>query len=257
VQQGTQIPALALVLFAAALPASAGCERLRATETELWTSGGKRPARIVVMIDARGGSLRTFDLPADSPVSAILEIGWRGSGRVWAVGHVNPSTSMYLEWDAASGRLLAEQAGSRFTVSPDGRSVAWVENVPHGAPPPHDRATLIIDGKPVWPDDPRYHRVRGKLAWSPDSRRLAFLDDVEEAMELVTLGQEGVVISHVPVETEDEPQLLGWLGDAILIAGSDEEAVRVTAAGAVEKTNLLVRDIRRRMELEPCRPSPR
>ncbi len=290
-RQVTRIPALALVLFTAALPASAGCERLRATDTELWSTGRKSPARIVrdprgvfapawspegdriaygrnadvgldvrpevVMIGARGGSLRTFALPKDSPVNAILNVGWRGSGRVWAEGHVNPSTSMYLEWDVASGRLLDQQAGSRFTVSPDGRSIAWLKNVPHGAPPPHDSATLVIDGKPVWPDDPRYHRIRGKLAWSPDSRRLAFFDDVEEATELVTLKREDVVLSHVRVETEVEPQLLGWLGDTILITGSGEEALRVTATGAIEKTNLPVRDAQRRIDVEPCRPSMR
>jgi hypothetical protein len=161
---------------------------------------------------------------------------------------------MYLEWDIESGKLVAEEPGARFTVSRDGRSVAWLENVPHGAPPPHDAATLIIDGKPVWPGDERYHRISGKLAWSPDSRRLAFIDDVEEARELVTIEQGGKLLSHVRLQTEDEPQLLGWLGDAVLIAGSGEEALRVTSTGAVEKTGLPVRDIQLRIEAERCRP---
>ena len=179
-------------------------------------------------------------------------MGWRDLERVWAVGHVNPATSMYFEWNAASGELLAEAAGSRFTVSPDRRSVAHLENVPLGAPAPFDRASLIIDGNTVWPVDSRYHRVAGALMWSADSRSLAFVDRVEESTEVVVLDRDGKVRSNVPVR--DDVQMLGWTPDALMIADSDEQAWSVTNSGAV-KSNLAAGKVQVRSTLDPCRPS--
>jgi hypothetical protein len=286
-----RIPLLALLLLAAALPASAACERLQVTDGELWSANGEARRVVVrdprgvgapawspggeeiaygreadfaldalpevVVVDRRGRKLTTLALPEESPVNAILKVGWRDQERVWAVGHVNPSTSVYLEWDVESGKLLAKEPGSHFTVSPDGRSVAYLENVPHGAPAPFNASTLIIDGKPVWPRDDRYHRVGSTLAWSPDSRRVAFIDDVGEGTEVVMLDEGGKVLSNARLELEDEPRLLGWLGDVVMIVRGDDEAIRVTTTGVVEETDLAPREIQLRIEGERCRPLKR
>lgn len=275
-----RIAMLVLVLMAAALPASAGCERLQVTDGELWTEGEARsrivrdPRGIVapswspggeeiaygreadfeldaaaelVLVDRVGRLLRTLALPEESPVNAILEVGWRGTGRVWAVGHVNPSTSMYLEWDVESGRLLERQAGALFAVSPDGRSVASLENVPHGAPPPHDSARLVVDGEHVWPADDGYHRIRSNLAWAPDNRRIAFLDEFRESTELVVV-EGGKELSRVRLDLGEEPQSVDWMGDEVVVGGSEERAWRVSPTGTIEESDAAPPKVR-------CRPS--
>ncbi len=266
--------AIAAVLFGAAFlaPSARACERLWVADRELWIDDGVQARLVVsdgrgifhprwsatgehiayahdfrfdngvrsevVIVDDQGRTLRTFSIPAESEVNAILLIGWRSEQRVFAIGHINPSTSKYLEWDVTSGRLVDEKSGSWFAVSPDGRFVAQRAHVPHGTPAPYDSAMLMINGKVVYPPsgDSVYHRFAGGLAWSADSRQLALLDRAGSTTELVVITSGGEEIKRAPLPETIAPSELWWKTDAIFIRG-DGETWRVDpSTGKSEKT---------------------
>lgn len=207
-----------LVATALSLTPALACERLWVADRELWIADGDQ-ARLVVrdergvdlpawsprgervayahtdgetlelrIVSRTGEAVRTVSVPQDTPVNAILEVGWRSEQRVFAVGHVNPSTSMYLEWDLGSGRLVESIPGSHFAISPDGRSLAYRANVPHGTPKPYDSDTLMIGDRAAWPvaGDQSYHRFSGGPAWSNDGR-VAVIDRGDDENALVTI----------------------------------------------------------------------
>jgi hypothetical protein len=274
----------ALILLAVSFPASAACERLQVVNGELWTTTEGARTRLVrdargviapawsprgdsiaygrngdfdldaapevVLIDGRGGAVRTLALPAESPVNAIMEVGWRDAEHVWAIGHVNPSTSMLLEWDAGSGRLLNEEAGAKFVLSPNGRYFAHQTNVPHGAPPPFDTASLVINGNTVWPSGESERRLSGLPVWSADSVRLAFLATGGDTTDLVIVDPSGRQLSDVSIEIDDL-EVRGWDGDAVILANEDE-ALRVTLSGTVEKIEVPVGNEQASARAERC-----
>ncbi len=237
---------------------------------EVRLDSGTRP-ELVVINDA-GQVLRTLTLPADSPVNAILQTGWRDSRHVFAEGHVNPSTSQYLEWDIDSGRVVDEKVGSWFAVSPNGRLLAQRANVPHGAPPPYDGSTLLINDKVVYPPegDSSYHRFMGPLVWSPDSSRVALAEHTDAATEIVVVNATGGVATRASIATT-APVDLSWTAPGTLMIRSGKEAWRLDAAGgkaervpraSISSTSVApptalrerVRGVKLRPEDSRCRP---
>lgn len=202
------------------------------------------PQSEVVVVTREGRPVATLSIPAESAVNEVLTVGWRDAQRVSVEGHVNPSTSKYLEWDVRSGRLVDEKAGSWFAVSADGRFVAQRANVPHGAPPPYDSAMLLINEKRVYPatGDESYHRFVGPLAWSPDSSRVALLDRSEKSpMQVTVVKTTGEIALRVPVPDAMTPKELTWSGPNTLDLRNNGEVWRVEmSTGEIEQ----VRNVR-------------
>ena len=94
--------------------------------------------------------------------------------------------------NSAFDALFATQTIREVAISPDGQRVAWVESLhgPHGAPSPHSaiyvKALSAAGANPL-----RITAGKGNetleehdIAWSPDSRELAFLSNAESSDQL-------------------------------------------------------------------------
>ena len=92
--------------------------------------GLARPPAIVI-VDKAGLRVQSLQLPADSGERGPATELARRPARLHR-GHVNPSTTMYLEWDTTTGQLVSKKAGLWFAVSPDGRFVAQRAHCPTG-----------------------------------------------------------------------------------------------------------------------------
>jgi hypothetical protein len=91
--------------------------------------------------------------------------------------------------DAATGRLVAERAGSDFAWDPARAHLAYV----------NQEGALAVDAKTIYPRLPLPGaRVRGPLAWGPDGHGLAFVE----------LGRMPRLV--VVLELEDESGDLTW-----------------------------------------------
>ena len=258
------VAAIVLTFFAIA-PAIA-CERLWVADHELWSAEGDQ-ARLIVsdargvdhpawspsrdrvayshdfrfdatgaateiaIIDRGGKPVRSLSIDPDLYVNAIMSIGWRGDRRVYAVAHVNPSTSMYLEWDLGDGHLIEPIPGSAFAVSHDGRSLAYRAHVPHGAPAPYDASTLIVDGRSAWPleGDRGYHRFIAGPVWS-ENGRIAIIDKTEAATELVIVDRRGNAVERKSLDPSISGHVLSWDGADALELRNGEESWRIDAA---------------------------
>jgi hypothetical protein len=217
-----------------------------------WSPEGKRiayahpfrfeaagPRSEILVVTDEGRAVARLPIPPESEVNAVLAVGWRGARNVFAEGHVNPSTTKYLEWDVRTGRLVDEKVGSWFAVSPDGRFVAQRAHVPHGAPAPYDSAILLINENRIYPavGDESYHRFAGRFAWSPDSSRLAIIDQAEAGpMQVVILNAHGEVVLRAPLTEARAPRELSWSTLNALDLRDGETVWRLdTSTGAIER----------------------
>ena len=96
-------------------------------------------------------------------------------------------------FDAALDALFATHGFAQAAISPDGSNVAWVEKLrgSGGGPSTHSRISITSlsaarQTVPVsaGPDAAQAAHAEGSLAWSPDSRRVAFLSDAEKPGQL-------------------------------------------------------------------------
>lgn len=126
----------------------------------------------IAIVRADGTPVRALQVDAESGANAVMELGWLDERRVWIEGHVNPSASIFYVWDVERGKLIEERWGTWFAPSPDGKHLAWLEHVPHGAP---YKPRLYIDDKAIYPRKGESGRI-SHVTWSPDGRRLGFLE---------------------------------------------------------------------------------
>lgn len=159
----------------------------------------------VPVIDLSGRSVSTL-LPGSASTlngacPSILNIEWAGESAVAVTCHINPSLNAYVEMNVSSGRIRRELLGYSFTRSPDGLHVAHAGWRPHFSPPwsksdylqsdhlvlyplpagsrPIERKHLELSPVPpslqgrTWVG---IHDFASEFCWSPDSRRIAFID---------------------------------------------------------------------------------
>ncbi len=103
--------------------------------------------------------------------------GWIDSARFYCEGTINPSTGVYLWFDARSGQEPGEAIGAEFTWSPDHTKLAQFGNVPHFSEVEEESDSLVV-GAYEWPPSsiPEQHWFRSDLSWSPDSKYVAVVD---------------------------------------------------------------------------------
>lgn len=200
---------------------------------------GAGPAAEIVVVRDDGAIVTRIAISREKFVNAVETLGWRNQQRVFLEGHVNPSTTLYLEWEVATGKLLEEKPGSWFAVSPDGEHIAQRANVPHGAPVPYDSAMLLVDDKRVYPavGDEAYRRFTGPLAWSPDSSRIALLEaNVPGQLQLVVVELPSESAMHFSVPGSTRVAELSWDGPDTVELRDHEKGWRLdTATGAIEQ----------------------
>jgi hypothetical protein len=189
------------------------------------------PRTELVIVSNEGATVRVLPIPEDTTVNGVLQVGWRDERRAFVEGHVNPATTLYLEWSVAKGKLVDEKPGSWFAVSPDGRSLAQRAHVPLGAPVEFTSASLVIDGEVVYPwtasTDQPFHQFLGAFAWSHNSHRIALLDQVGDAIDVVTVSTEGKAkATHAPITLQGTDPQLAWSGDFVIVR-TDQDALRI------------------------------
>jgi hypothetical protein len=103
--------------------------------------------------------------------------GWIDASRLFCEGSSNPSTGVYRYFNARLGQEIGERVGSEFTWSPDISTIANFGNVPHFMDWDRKSDTLEIE-KYRYPDKENgiRHLFRSQIAWSPDSRWAAIVD---------------------------------------------------------------------------------
>jgi hypothetical protein len=104
--------------------------------------------------------------------------GWVDNTRLFCRGTINPSTEIYLVFDAKTGAELHEFAGSHFVWSPNRRYVAGFGNVPHFTDLKDKSDSIELQGKPLYPKpgDIEQHWFRSLPVWAADSQAFAVVD---------------------------------------------------------------------------------
>lgn len=174
---------------------------VRGVDTPRFSPGGERVAYMrnfsfgqgdvvstIVVASIEGEVLREIPVPLTAGINAVLDLGWLSNDRLWTEGHVTPSSGLYHEWPIGSARPERERWGALFSPSPDGRSVAYLAHVPHGAPESFRSAIVMIDDRQVYPakGDDRPHRVIGAIRWI-GTDRLAFAESTNGEATLVVI----------------------------------------------------------------------
>ncbi|HEX6088363.1 MAG TPA: hypothetical protein VF266_27780 [Thermoanaerobaculia bacterium] len=269
--QLTRFLTLLLITAALAVPALADCPRVATDGQSIWLEEGANqrvvttdplgvelpswfgsriaysrvrvddagiPVTEVVVIRENGDLVRVLAVPEDAPVTGAIQLGWRDSKRVFLEGHVNPSVTLYLEWDADSGELTHERAGLHFALSPNGRSLAQWRHVPLGAPEEVSSAALEVDGEVVHPaaDDTRYHSFLSVPVWARNSHRIAVIDSVDGAAALIVVSLDGknVKTARVPLTLTAGDPKVSWSGDHVIVR-TEGEALRIhPQTGSIE-----------------------
>lgn len=179
-----------------------------------WSPDGTRLA----FSRSGGGS---YVVRADGSGSATLVdplgqlVGWTPDSRLVVISTPPSSYSSVIVYDAGGGRKVLASDGYPFVQpapSPDGRLVAYM-----GSPV----MVAAVDGsgsRPLTPMCCGSESVGSPLAWSPDSRQLAFIDQGD----IKVVGADGAA-ERVLAPKANAP---AWSPDGRLLALIDERVVR-------------------------------
>jgi Tol biopolymer transport system component len=165
----------------------------------------------VIVLDTRDLSLTAIaNLTWEDSLTAVLRLGWHGDDAVWIEGHVNPSTSIYYEWDVTTKKRVREIRGSRFAWSSDGRHLAHLEHRMHFTTDASRPPAIVVDGRTIWSATDSEERIGSPLTWSPDSKRLAFLTDRGEKSALNVIDSNGRLAAKSLAVDGERPARVRW-----------------------------------------------
>jgi hypothetical protein len=136
-----------------------------------YTNGGRQVAIAHVWVIEPDGTRR-------AGIRGCEDWGWVDNARLFCEGTINPSSGIYLVFDARTGKELLERVGNRFVWSPNRARLANFGNVPHFTDVEDKSDSLELQGKLVYPraGDTNQHWFRSLPVWSPDSRAVAVVD---------------------------------------------------------------------------------
>jgi hypothetical protein len=108
--------------------------------------------------------------------------------------------------------------------------VAQQQHVPLGAPEEFNSAVLEVDGVVVYPatTDVAHHRFLTPPVWARDSHRLALIDEVSGATDLLVVSLDGrnTKTSRVHLTLGGTAPRVSWSGDFVIVR-TDQEALRI------------------------------
>ncbi len=110
---------------------------------------------------------------------------------LWIAGAVNCYPAQKASLDEALDSLFAVHAFKQVAISPDGKRVAWVESLLGRAQEPTGKSAIYVETlgsseppRRISAGDGSADYAEHDIAWSPDSKRLAFLSDKEGSEQL-------------------------------------------------------------------------
>ena len=155
-----------------------------------------QPTLVILALDGARRELPSITLADDGPCASVWSLDWVDEERIGLTCHLNPSMLEYVAVDVTTGERLRDIIGLGFAWSPEGTRLAYIGEYPHFAPPFARSNRLEIDGDPIYPaaSEPeegpveagqpvllnyrKIHDFRSGFFWSPDGRRIAFVDRV-------------------------------------------------------------------------------
>ena len=205
----------------ALLRIGAGCEHPRLLRVDAWVSAVAASTDGFHALRRSDGEVSLVHLDRDGGVVEVRAL----DGDVTDLAGVAPDGRAYFvrteyEWrllelsrnrvtELASGAQPTELAGS-----PDGASIAWVEDG-------DDRRSLRIAPTERMADRPPPIATGVMtIAWAPDGRKLAAIVDVGGSLELVVMDLAGSVERRLPIGGVDADDWLAWLGRDSVVATS-------------------------------------
>jgi len=199
------------------------------------------------------------DVHLDLALQSLISMEWLNEHYFALVGETNSKNDSYAILDPKMGGVIAELVGCGFHLSPDRLALAYRSFIPRGAPtefnshyielfdlrdrepaPRHEgrryAQVLYPDHDPDKPFDnlDERHFVRSNLAWSPDSRSIAFVENHQRTLSVLVLdlrqGAGGIKVSNVrkfELTKEGERRLLWeerivWEGTNVLVVTGDK-----------------------------------
>jgi len=145
----------------------------------------------IVLKNERGDTISEFRPRAhDGYCNSINQLDWIDDERIGIDCHCNPSMSLYLDVDKRTGKTQNEYYGYRFSWSPDRRTLAHVGQMIHFADWPHSEY-IQFNNKNIYPkegavygnDKIPVHTFISDFVWSPDSHKVAVVDDLSGSVK--------------------------------------------------------------------------
>jgi len=113
-------------------------------------------------------------------ITCLTDAGWLDRGRLFAVGHVNPSLSCFLTISLEKGRLERHE-GVAFCWMPRRAVLAYVKDPPHYCPPERAVSEIWIGRQRV--GEARF-RARWTVAWAPGESKLAVVAELPSEVKV-------------------------------------------------------------------------
>jgi hypothetical protein len=192
----------------------------------------------------------------DTSLRSLTRIEWLNEHDLALIGETNAKNDYYAIFDAKVKGVVTELVGTDFQLSPNRSGLVYLSFIPRGTPaeffshyvelfdlsdresgPRHDRKRyaqiLYPDHDPDKPfgDLDERHFVRSNLAWSPDNRSLAFVEEYRRAYWVTILDlledAEGVKVANIRrFRLAKKGELL--LGDGEQVTWEGTEALTIS-----------------------------
>lgn len=172
------------------------------------------PVTHIVVIDRAGHVVQRVPVPESARFNFVMAMGWLNPTTIWVEGHINPSVSVYEEFDLATREMKHETFGTAFSPSADGAMLAYRDHEPHPPRPGHHPA-LMINDSPVKLLDGVI--VTGPLVWSPNGERLAVGVQQKEHSGVALVTKRGMLERVTMLSVEGNPLAIAWSTDGSLL----------------------------------------
>lgn len=203
-------------------------------ETEV---SGAGPLDVSVHQDDRGLYLRVpqsepgkaAEYLVPGPSTGIMRIEWIDETRIGLAGHVNPSTSSYLLFDAKNGKWLQEYYGGGFTWA-DGEFY-YYETQPHFSETRGKDRLLNGRGEVLYESPDRMSIWGNALYFNESGSRVAFFESDADRGSLQLIAASVSKLRELRVMERMEWDLVQgdvhWDSDTRITVSNDEFSVTV------------------------------
>jgi hypothetical protein len=193
------------------------------------------PVTHIVVIDRTGRVVQSVPVSESARFNFVTAMGWLNPTTIWVEGHINPSVSVYEEFDLTTREMKHETFGTSFAPSPDGTILAYRDHEPH-PPRPGSHPALMINDSPVKLLEGVV--VTGPLVWSPAGERLAVGVQKNKHSGVAFVSARGMLERVQMLPIDGRPHAIAWSGDgSVLVRPSiQNDTYRIGKDGAVEES---------------------